>query len=477
MFLRWVGVSLLASLSVAFPPILLKLRGSWISTTYFHSSSTADDGLAIFELFGLTAAAALLANLAWQLSRGGWKVTATRWFAICSALVAFNYLYLFSEYSSPSDDYRVYERGLQASLDGQDPYEVGFLYPPLTLDGFMVAYKLVYRIHSAIIGPPALDTVLQAVFYLYQSSQFGLLLLCFNLSFRFARAVRLPWRMALLLTTGLFLVNNPLYETIRWNQANLLVLSCILVSLLIADSHPVLAGAALAFGIHIKLYPAALIFAFALSKRWTVLLSTFAWTIFFFLVSLLLGTSLTVWSVFADFLRNSFIDLEGAARSYDLRVNNLGGLVHNLLSIFLDPGLPSSRPWFKLLGLISLAFTGTWFARRLWIRQRGYASVGRHQGLEKFHANAMDLLGASLVMSPLVWEHHYVFAVPIAIWATVCLRRRAPLPLAIGILLMLVVPTNEVFPLSYHRLAGLIVLMIGTRPSRAITPQPPSVIG
>jgi hypothetical protein len=81
-----------------------------------------------------------------------------------------------------------------------------------------------------------------------------------------------------------------------------------------------------------------------------------------------------------------------------------------------------------------------------------------------------------MLLSPLVWEHHYVLTLPLGIWALARVavpgtsqprRIRAVLAAA----LVYAPPTFDVFPFSYHRLAGLLWLVwLATRPPEVERP-------
>jgi hypothetical protein len=69
-------------------------------------------------------------------------------------------------------------------------------------------------------------------------------------------------------------------------------------------------------------------------------------------------------------------------------------------------------------------------------------------------------------VSPSVWEHHYVLALPLALWAVALRGRDRPGLVALGIFLMLCMPTFDLYPLSLHRLAGMLMLLGLTPPRR-----------
>ena len=64
------------------------------------------------------------------------------------------------------------------------------------------------------------------------------------------------------------------------------------------------------------------------------------------------------------------------------------------------------------------------------------------------------------------WLSH-ALALPLAIWAAATRGRDFPLAVAMGTLLMFALRTVDVFPFSYHRIAGLRLLLWTTAPDRA----------
>jgi hypothetical protein len=80
----------------------------------------------------------------------------------------------------------------------------------------------------------------------------------------------------------------------------------------------------------------------------------------------------------------------------------------------------------------------------------------------------MDLLGLSLLISPLAWEHHYVMAVPIVVWAVSFGGQARLIRVGLATILVLCIPTFDVFPLSYHRILGLFLLLQSVQPADVV---------
>jgi hypothetical protein len=67
------------------------------------------------------------------------------------------------------------------------------------------------------------------------------------------------------------------------------------------------------------------------------------------------------------------------------------------------------------------------------------------------------LLAAVILVFPLAWAHHFVFAMPLAlcVWA----RKSPSVAVMAATALMLMVPAFDIYPLALHRLIGLVLLL------------------
>lgn len=126
-----------------------------------------------------------------------------------------------------------------------------------------------------------------------------------------------------------------------------------------------------------------------------------------------------------------------------------------------------------------------WFCLRFYQRERAYSlTVSQHdssfslQDVQFFRVSGhiVDCAALMLLISPMVWEHHYVIALPLAVWAVAMQGSSRPWPVAIALILMFAIPTFDFFPFSYHRLVGLFILIIVASP-RQILPSPARLAG
>ena len=419
-----------------------------------------------FELLGLTGGALWLfaAWRAWPRARSD---VAPLLEVAAPLLVALHFLVLTSEYAERRFDYDCYEYAGRALLAGQNPYEVGliYLYPPLTAKAMAAAFEVVHSAGAALGWSSARDDVWDRVFYLYQCAQLALAIGAYFLLRRFARDVGLDavWTPVLV---GLLLVfDNPLFRTLRHGQVNLWILDLSLVSVLAARRLPALSGAALALAGHVKLYPLLLALPMALRRRWRAL----AWSAgFLALIALALadwGRDFTLWREFADFARREF------PGEIALRNTSPHAIAWNATR-FLT-GAP--RAVGALAAIVGAGFAA-WYAVRAWGRERALRDAALRGAGElesrAFATHAADALAFSLLVSPSVWEHHYVLALPLALVAVSLRGSDRPGLVALGLFLVFGMPTFDLFPLSLHRLAGMLMLLALT-PARRLDASPP----
>ena len=421
-----------------------------------------------FELLGLSAGALWLfaAWRAWPRARTG---LAPFLEAAAPLLVALHFLVLTSEYAERRFDYDCYEYAGRALLAGQNPYEVGliYLYPPLTAEAMAKAFEVTNAASAALGWSAAREDVWERVFYLYQCAQLALVIGAYFLLRRFARAVGLValWTPALI--GALLVLDNPLFRTVRHGQVNLWILDLSLASVLAARRLPALSGAALALAVHVKLYPLLLALPMAIRRRWRAL----AWSAgFLALIALALadwGRDLTLWREFADFARRDF------PGEIALRNTSPHAIAWNATR-FLT-GKP--RDVGALAGAAAAGFAA-WYAARAWRRERALgesAPRGADATLETraFVAHAADALAFSLLVSPSVWEHHYVLALPLALVAVALRGCERPGLVALGLFLVFGMPTFDLFPLSLHRLGGMLLLLVLAPARRLDVSMPP----
>jgi hypothetical protein len=405
-----------------------------------------------FELIGFWAAAAVLGHTVWTLRRER-SLTRSRVLPILiPAGLFFHYLNLITDYSAPAWVYGCYQTAASALLAGGNPYTGCYLYPPLLAGAMAAVYQAVLGLTFISDGDGVRSWGI--VFYLFQCVQFFSIALSYPLLYRFARRLSFEKMTAVFLVAALLLINTPLLRTIRHTQVNLIVLDLYLVGLLLADRLPLLSGLSTAAGIHLKLYPATLFLPWLLTRRWRPVIFGLVGLALLALVSATWGQN---WAVWEQFLSAS----EAFPPGNQFRDNSLHSLVFNGLALVAAPvGLSGTTVRTVVTVVVfglSVILIG-WVGLRIYRRQRTLSEGGNSAEMLYF-AQAMDSLALGLLLAPRVWEHHYVLAAPIVLWGTAVAGRKRPWLVGTAAFLMLALPTFDIYPLSYHRRAGLLLML------------------
>ena len=452
-------MTLLAFAAIALLAIVLPLVAAEVSPAFV--SMSYGQSFVPFELLGLSGGVAILAVGGWALRRR--RAHGPReWLAVVApCLMGLHFLTLTSEYAQRRFDYDCYEYAGRAILAEQSPYRTGliYLYPPPTAQSFAVAHRAVEALSEAVGWSAARDAVWDRVFYLYQCAQ---LLLLFGAYFGLRRfgadaGLRGWWLPALV--AGLLVFDNAVFRTLRHGQINLFVLDLALAGVVLARRRPALAGLAVALAGHIKLYPLILWLPMTIAGRWRAAAWSVASVGAVMLVSSDFGRDFSLWRDFLELLRADF------PGEIAFRNNSLHSLLFNTARLGFDVrGASAFVSWGTRLGALGFA---VWYGLRFHARvrlHRAAPAAGEGDRLG-FAAHAADALAFALLVSPSVWEHHYVMALPLALVAIRTSGAGRPGLVALGIFLMLVMPTFDVFLLGHHRLAGMLLLLAITPPT------------
>lgn len=429
----------------------------------------------LLQLFVFCAAMSLTVVGAHALyqARDGWQKQAPLLLAL---LVFFHYLALLRQHAARSWDYACYERAAQAIVHGLNPYGDCYIYFPTPAQALAWLYQAGADGAALALtdGAARVAQLWDLVFYLYEAAQFGQLIVAFALCYALARRLGLAAQRAGVLIACLFLFNNPLLATLKHNQVNLWVLNLILLALLWLPRSPLLSGLAVALGGHIKLYPLILLLPWTLTRHWRALVATGVGMVGLVLIQTNGGRDWQLWQAFLAFA-DSF------PQGSFFRDNSLHSLVYNTIGhLQWLAGDASYNVNDQLVGRIVLVISGLCGLAYLWRfvqRERratnnaepAHGSAAEQRSLIDL-AHSMDAIALGLLISPVVWEHHYLLALPLVIWALASQSKVERLWLvALSAFLIFVLPTFDIFPLSYHRLAGLL-LLISTLPPVAVAP-------
>lgn len=383
----------------------------------------------------------LQSNLRPMLVVGGW------------ALVTAHYLMQTSQLSTIGWDFQRYLLAGQNLIQGQTAYVEGYIYPPPLAQVFGALLLLLGRAQEMAHQTPGAAQDYAPLFHLYNYVQAMMIGVAYLLSVRFASRLRIPWNLALLSITLLFLVNTPLMVLLERGQVDLYVLIPLLLALVVSDRYEFLAAFCAGLSLHIKPYAAALSLAWFQQRRWSLLLAMMLGFLALLAASLLHPYGAVSWLEFSNLARHFPIPCKPDD-------NSLHSLAFGLASLILrDPA--AAQKSAQVLYYILAALATAWIVRRLILRGKlARQQDGMSQGRWLLACGqTFDLLALMLMVAPVAWPHHYVLTIPLAIW---CLRtgpRRSWYQLALGALLIFAIPKLDVFPLSMNRLAGLLILL------------------
>lgn len=282
-------------------------------------------------------------------------------------------------------DLEVYRAGARALLHGRDLYGVHvghlpFTYPPFAALSFAPV---------ALLGPVGARVAMTAASTLA-------LVVCLGLAVRAARptwTARVRWTAALLASTAALLA-DPVYWTLSFGQVNLLLMALVLVDLL-ADRAVLPRGVLVGLATAVKLTPGIVIVYLAATRR----------------IRCALAAAVTV----AASAGVGFLVAPGPSREYwgnlVFQPRRVGGLEFT--------GNQSLRGVVARLAGAAGSGVGWWM-----LVGGATALVGLSLAVHGYRAHG-ELLGVSLcavtglLVSPVSWNHHWVWAVPVAVvlWA------------------------------------------------------------
>jgi hypothetical protein len=450
--------------ALAFLPILL-----WKLDLPFISSTSGSE-YRVFEIFAacVTLSAVLIAAARLRSLKG--RPAQELIPVILFTLLACYFVAQVTEFRPQSSDWKSYEHAARAILEGKNPYQdTGYLYPPLTALALTSVYQVVTW-GSGLVGVQAIsDFVWQGVFYLYQCSQFFLVMSAIALCYRLARMLGTSATKSAILVSLLFVFNTPLLRTLYFHQVNLWVLDLILIAVLSSSS--MISGLALSIATHVKLYGGILFLPFLLMKR----LSTAIWMIagiaVIFLIQTRGGTDLSLWQQYIQSGNDFPVGTMFRDNSLHSIVDNTISFVAIALPIEPDAAEIAVRTSVLLLTVIVVIY----FGKRWHIRERAFRNALRDVtadrdlwSADRLYGIVFDAIAMALIISPLVWEHHYVLALPFVVWIAVTEGEEHPWRIGAGTFLMFAVPVFDIYPISYHRIVGLMLLLSASYPKSTV---------
>ena len=448
-------------ITILLPLLIWQLKLPIVQSTYGKSLP--------FELFSFFISIVLTAFTCHRIKQRNKRTLITLIPVVLPLLVSLNLLFTIAENSHVrSSDYMCYENAAKAIIEGLNPYTrqpTCYLYPPLLAQVFSFIYEGVTQNHLFIKITE--EKAWQLVFYFYQCGQFFQVILAYYLTYLFSRQIGLKAILASVIVASLFLVNNPLIRTLNFNQINLWILNSFMLSIVLLRRYPFLSGLSVALGAHLKLYTLVLLLPWSYMKRWRAMLGVAIGFLTILIAQIVLERNWTLWQQFISYFGN----LE---KPTNYRNNGIWSLVYNSAKIpvrFL--GSDAILDFVPIVVTILNLLIFTWFVIRAIKREKACFKLSKiadhsrkHSWSDTFrsHGHSVDAVAFSLLISPSVWEHHYVLAMPIAVWAIATRRLERPWLTSMGVFLIFCIPTFEIFPLSFHRLFGLLVLIFLTEP-------------
>ncbi|GMQ83368.1 MAG: hypothetical protein BMS9Abin06_0102 [Gammaproteobacteria bacterium] len=448
---------LLLVFAAGVPVILVAENPIWIGHT------SPKPGQLVFELLGFSGSIAILGAGAFEFWRRDDRSVKALLPLLIGMLVIFHSLSLVSEYSEKLWDYHCYEGAAQALLSEQNPYTNQtwwYQYPPLTAELMAMAYTGISSINTLLGTEMEVSERWDLLFYLFQFTQVILVILAYYLLYRFACRAGLSPVLAAIIVGGLLVISNPLIRTLRWSQINLWILDLTLAGILLRARYPVLAGTAIAIGAHLKIYPAIIAGPWLLTKQWRAVTAVIIGIIVILLFQTHGGQNWETWKQFVEFMPHF-------PPGTHFRDNSLHSIAHNLLSAFqwTTGYITAAYMTEALSGVLTIAVVA-WFLKRFFNREQLYtgrpAAINR-AGIQpevfRHDGHAVDAIAFTVIAAPSVWEHHYILVLPVLLWAVAGWGRTHIVAITVGAILMFALPTFDVFPFSFHRVTGLLLVL------------------
>ena len=422
-------------------------------------------------LFGIFQAgmALVLAALGFTELRKKVPGAAVKWLPIALCLAfSFHVLTLLSEMPAKSGDYFCFERGARAAVEHRTLYYgTRYEYPPLMAQVMGLCYKGLVKASPRFMTPGLNpEQGWFALFFIYQALQFLWIVLLFFLlrGLGMRLGFRDPWLT--LLVTALLVFNTPLVRAIRYNQTNTFVLDLILLAFVARKRGEIAGGFAAAFGALFKFYPVMLALPWLVLRRIRSLVS------FALCGVILIAFQTKGFRDFTNYLQALDFFMNHYPRYSWMHNNCFISIFDNTLNLFRHHVYyvpqETMRAVASVLARLAVAGVVVWFGWRLFRREKSYrdavaaASPGEARNLAFLRGTGhlMDMLPLMLLVSPSIWEHHFLLMLPFALWAVAVRGGRFPIRIAIALFLIFVPPLITIYPFSYHRLLGLFMLVI-----------------
>ncbi len=382
-------------------------------------------------------------------------------------LVSLFFLALLVEFSQKSWDYNQYENAFRSVVAGDNPYlSTRYLYPPF-FTGVMVSF---YQLGLWLL--PLLGLKIDSseiwwfVFYIHQSSLYFFLIFSYYLSLKLSKKLGINPLASVLFVSALYIFNVPVLRTLSYNQVNFYILFVALASMLTLGSYPLISGLLISVGGLIKLYPFVFTIPILVMKKWKALLGIVIGLIVITALQSNFFQDILLWKQFILFYTSFPMERESSVFRNSSPLSFLRSLL-DLTNLSTEILLPL----FIIVSLIILL----WFVIRFVQRERIYVKAVNQQvklftDADRFRTigHLVDFSVLSLFVAPSAWEHHYVMAIPLAIWLAAIYKKEIPWLGILGMVFVFLLPVFNIFPVSYLRLLGVIILLWLSSPPKII---------
>lgn len=368
-------------------------------------------------------------------------------------ILYFLYLNFFIDFIGISSDYLCYENAMINYLQDKNIYaNTGFIYPPLLTQLMSVFYLTVKKFLLATkINIPE-EGIRFLLFYFYNAINFLLIIGSIYLSFKYISQNPFD-NKAKIIVFLLFLINNPVFRNIKFNQINFLILFPILL-IMTNYKNEYLIGFIVALSILIKLYLILLLLPLIISKKYKILISIIITCMFYFVLNILFEQQ-QIWRDFLLFFKE-------IPKNSAFRNNSIHSIINNL-TYMLGFG---NYIYFLFLSFAYGSIFYLFYKRMLFLlRKQNFENRALKLREEFILIYSISLM---LLITPIAWEHHYVIAIPIFLFGLKFYKIINLQHYLICGILMFVIPTFDIFPLSYHRIFGLLLFLYLLNPQKLI---------
>ena len=353
-------------------------------------------------------------------------------FLVALLLIGFLYLNAIREpHRVDVGDFRAY---FLAAVDIQAKRPIDqqagrlYLYPPLL----------------AVILQPTVNLGLTHLAVLFRFANFAAILLLSCLIYLTLQRCGFSRESAAAVVFLAVCPNVPILRTLIYNQVNMHVVNLVLVSVLLWPRLKALSALALTLAIHLKVYPVAFTIVFLWSRQWSWL--------FWFVVSNLGIVGITSLAGGFHYYIDFFAQIS-QLKETGIRNTSVDSLVYNTARILGIAPVPEGLVLAGKLGLIAV------LARPLAAAMNSAMFTEESGQRDSVLKAYLVLPVAMLVISPTIWEHYPVFLLPTATALVPEIRTEGQAwVFAICYAFLFLFPVNEVYPVSYLRLAAIVGL-------------------